>query len=98
MALPLGAPSARPRRSSAHNRRRGSHKEVVVTVSPDTAPEGATWSFNRLGPFYELQRRLGLLDDTHLAAGRRALIFATLAFVPPLLLAALQGHALNPRP
>jgi len=69
-----------------------------VDDSPDTGPEGVTWSFNRLGPFYGLQRRLGLLDDTDLAAGRRALIFATLAFLPPLLLAAMQGHALGPPP
>ncbi len=66
--------------------------------SPGTAPEGATWSFSRLGPFYELQRRLGLLGETDLAAGRRALIFAAIAFLPPLLLAAWQGHALDARP
>ena len=69
-----------------------------MDVSPDTPPEGATWSFNRLGPFYELQLRLGLLNEADLAAGRRALIFAALAFLPPLLLAAMQGHALDPRP
>jgi hypothetical protein len=69
-----------------------------LDASPDTAAEGATWSFNRLGPFYALQRRLGLLSETDLAAGRRALIFAALAFVPTLLLAALQGHALDARP
>jgi hypothetical protein len=27
----------------------------------------APFSFNRLGPFYRLQRRLGLLTDTDLA-------------------------------
>ena len=69
-----------------------------MDASPDATPEGATWSFNRLGPFYELQRRLGLLSETDLAAGRRALIFAALAFLPSLLLAAMQGHALDPRP
>lgn len=55
----------------------------------------ADWSFNRVGPFYALQRRLGLLDDHDLAAGRRAMLFALLAFVPALLLAWPQGHALN---
>lgn len=52
-------------------------------------------SFNRLGPFYRLQRRLGLLSDTDLAAGRRGLIFVVLAWALALLLAALQGFALN---
>jgi hypothetical protein len=55
----------------------------------------APFSFNRLGPFYRLQRRLGLLSDTDLAAGRRGLIFMALAWAPALLLAALQGFALN---
>lgn len=31
------------------------------------------WTFNRQGPFYRLQRRLGLLTDTDLRAGRREL-------------------------
>ncbi len=55
----------------------------------------APFSFNRLGPFYRLQRRLGLLSDTDLASGQRALLFVALAWVPALLLAALQGFALN---
>jgi hypothetical protein len=45
------------------------------------------------GPFYELQRRLGLLRDDALNAGRRALIAVALAWGVPLLLAALAGHA-----
>lgn len=52
-------------------------------------------SFNRLGPFYALQRRLGLLGDSHLAVGRRAALFLLLAWLPALLLALLQGLALN---
>ena len=57
-----------------------------------------TWSFNNLGPFYRLQRRLGLLGEADLAAGRRAVILATLAFVPAVVLAIIQGHALDPIP
>lgn len=53
-------------------------------------------SFNCHGPFYRLQRRLGLLSDGDLAAGRRALFFLALAWVPTVLLAAVQGFALNP--
>ena len=52
-------------------------------------------SFNRHGPFYRLQRRVGILSDTDLAAGRRALLFLVFAWVPVLLLAALQGYALD---
>ena len=52
-------------------------------------------SFNRQGPFYRLQRRLGLLSDSHLAVGRRAALFLMLAWLPALLLAPLQGLALN---
>jgi hypothetical protein len=66
--------------------------------SPNHATDGAAWSFNRLGPFYALQRWLGLLDDMDLAAGRRASIFAALSFVPVLVLAAIQGRALNEHP
>lgn len=50
-------------------------------------------SFNRLGPFYRLQRRLGLLSDADLAAGRRALLFAALAWGPAVLLAVVEGVA-----
>jgi hypothetical protein len=47
------------------------------------------FSFNRHGPFYRLQRWLGLLTDTDLATGRRALLFVALARVPAVRLAAL---------
>jgi hypothetical protein len=52
-------------------------------------------SFNRQGPFYRLQLKLGLLSQTDLAAPRRALIFAALAWATALLLAFAQGFALN---
>jgi hypothetical protein len=52
-------------------------------------------SFNRLGPFYRLQRRFGLLTDTDLAAGRRALLYVAVAWLAVLALAAAQGFALN---
>ena len=53
-------------------------------------------SFNCQGPFYRLQRRLGLLSTGDLAAGRRAAQFVALAWIPTVLLAAVQGFALNP--
>ena len=45
------------------------------------------------GPFYELQQRLGLLQDDALNAGRRALLAVALAWGVPLLLTVLAGHA-----
>ena len=56
-------------------------------------PPPAVWTFNRHGPFYRLQRRLGLLTDTDLAAGRRAILFVLVAWAPALLLALATGNA-----
>jgi len=53
------------------------------------------FSFSQHGPFYRLQRRLGLLSETDLAVGRRAFLFILVAWLPTLVLAALQGYALN---
>jgi len=53
----------------------------------------AVWTFNRHGPFYRLQRRLGLLTDTDLAAGRRAILLVLVAWAPALLLALATGNA-----
>lgn len=54
-------------------------------------------SFTCHGPFYRLQRTLGLLSDADLASPRRALLFAALAWVPAALLAAVEGLALDAR-
>jgi hypothetical protein len=53
------------------------------------------FSFNRHGPFYRLERRLGLPLESDLAVARGAVLFVALAWIPVVLLAALQGHALN---
>lgn len=44
------------------------------------------------GPFYELQRRLGLLHEHTLKAGRRALLFVGLAWGVPALLSLAEGN------
>ena len=54
-------------------------------------------TFNQFGPFYRLQLRLGLLSEDDLAAGRRALLFVGLAWIPAVLLAAVEGVALHPQ-
>src|SRR5277367_2864457 len=48
------------------------------------------------GPFFELQRRVGVLDEDALHAGRRAAIFVALAWGVPLLLSLLAGRAFGP--
>ncbi len=48
------------------------------------------------GPFYELQRRLGLLQENAFRAGRRALLFVALAWGVPLVLALVAGSAFGP--
>lgn len=45
------------------------------------------------GPFYELQRRLGLLREDAFRAGSRALLFVALAWGVPLVLSILAGNA-----
>ena len=47
----------------------------------------------RGGPFYELQRQLGLIRENALRTGPRILIFVGLAWGVPLLLSAAQGTA-----
>lgn len=46
------------------------------------------------GPFYELQRRLGMLHDRSLQTERRALIFVGLAWGIPFLLSLAEGNLL----
>jgi hypothetical protein len=48
------------------------------------------------GPFYELQRRVGALEEDALHAGRRAAIFVALAWGAPLLLSLVAGRAFGP--
>ena len=48
------------------------------------------------GPFYELQRQLGLLRDDAFRAGSRAILFVALAWGVPLILSLFAGHAFGP--
>jgi len=47
------------------------------------------------GPFWRLQRRLGLLGPDRLPTVKTAVLFAAVAWLPPALLALLQGVALS---
>ena len=47
-------------------------------------------------PFYEAQLRAGLLRGDSLCVGRRALIWVAICWAVPLVLSALEGHAIGP--
>jgi hypothetical protein len=77
----------------------------VATKDPSGMPSDAAcggacqigdFRIARGGPFYELQRRIGLLRERALRAGRRAALLVGLAWGVPLLLSALTGHAVGP--
>ena len=48
------------------------------------------------GPFYALQRQLGLLHENAFRAGSRALLFVALAWGAPLVLSLIAGNAYGP--
>lgn len=66
-----------------------------MTVQADQAPAPDDFLIARGGPFYELQARLRLLHEHNLAAGRRALLFAAVAWLTLALLSLAQGTALG---
>jgi hypothetical protein len=59
-----------------------------IPASPpaDEGPDSLDFLIAHGGPFFELQRRLGLLRDKTLKTGRRALLFVGIAWGVPLLL------------
>src|SRR5215510_3699817 len=48
------------------------------------------------GPFYDLQRKLGLIRENTLLTMPRMLVFTGLAWGVPLLISAAQGNACGP--
>ena len=67
-----------------------------VDAAKDEASSIGEYLASHGGPFFELQRRLGVLRDHALLAGRRAAIFVGLAWGVPLLLSLLEGRAFGP--
>lgn len=61
-------------------------------MKPDTKEIGDFFAA-RGGPFYELQRRLGLLHEDAFRAGSRAMLFVGVAWGVPLLLSLITGNA-----
>ena len=64
-------------------------------VAADRPPHDADFSLVLGGPLFQLLRRAHLSDDALTMARQRIVVISLLAWLPLLLLAALEGHALG---
>ncbi len=62
---------------------------------PGSSPHEADFSLVLGGPLFQLLRRAHLSDDALTMARRRIVVISLLAWLPLLLLAAIEGHALG---
>jgi hypothetical protein len=69
---------------------------IGVDADEDEARRIGEYLASHGGPFFELQRRLGVLREDALLAGRRAAIFVALAWGVPLVLSLIAGRAFGP--
>src|SRR5271157_209051 len=67
-----------------------------VSASADGARTIGEYLASHGGPFFELQRRLGVLREDALLAGRRAALFVALAWGVPFVLTLVAGRAFGP--
>jgi hypothetical protein len=67
----------------------------AVTEQTSNAGDATDFLIARGGPFYEVQSRLNLLHRHNLAAGRRAALYAAIAWLPLALLSFVQGTAIG---
>ena len=65
----------------------------IDEIDRDEATRIGNYLASHGGPFFELQRRLGLLREDALLAGRRAAMFVALAWGVPFLLSLIHGDA-----
>ena len=72
--------------------------DIAIGVDADTdeARRIGEYLASHGGPFFELQRRLGVLREDALLAGRRAVLFVSLAWGVPLVLTLIAGRAFGP--
>ncbi len=72
--------------------------DIAIDLEPDEdeACRIGEYLASHGGPFFELQRRLGVLREDALLAGRRAAIFVALAWLVPLILSLVAGRAFGP--
>ena len=67
----------------------------VMHLSPDQELEPI---FELGGPAYRLMQRIGIIKGRGPSIGRRTVAFIFIAWVPMLLFATLEGHAIGPAP
>jgi len=67
--------------------------DAAVDADRDEASRIGEYLAAHGGPFFELQRRLGMLREDALLAGRRATLFVALAWGVPLILSLIAGRA-----
>jgi hypothetical protein len=65
---------------------------------PDASPEELEPIFELGGPAYRLMQRVGIIKGRGPSIGRRTIAFILVAWVPMLLFASLEGHAIGPTP
>ena len=72
--------------------------DIAIGLEPDEdeASRIGEYLASHGGPFFELQRRLGVLREDALLAGRRAAMFVALAWGVPLILSLIAGRAFGP--
>jgi len=68
---------------------------AAVNDGADRLPHDADFSLVLGGPLFQLLRRAHLSDDALMMARQRVVVISLLAWLPLLLLAALEGHALG---
>ena len=72
------------------------HAAIGVDADEDEPARIGEYLASHGGPFFELQRRLGVLREDALLAGRRAVMFVALAWGVPLVLSLIAGRAFGP--
>jgi hypothetical protein len=72
--------------------------DIAIGLEPDEdeASRIGEYLASHGGPFFELQRRLGVLREDALLAGRRAAMFVALAWGVPFILSLIAGRAFGP--
>ena len=69
--------------------------DVTPALSPQQELEPI---FELGGPAFRLMQRIGVIEGSGPSIGRRSIAFIVVAWVPMLLFASLEGHAIGPTP
>src|SRR4051812_24307577 len=72
--------------------------QETLSVGELVRVTGASLEFQMGGPAYRLMQRLGVIRGAGPSVGRRSLAFIAITWLPLLVLATLEGHAIGPTP